>query len=186
MTSANDETLHVETMGDRRRARAVALQALYELDATSHDLETVLARRLEDDVTPPHAATYTRHLVHGVAANQSAIDEQIARAAPAWPLEQMSRVDKCILRLAIYEMLFETDFPARVAINEAVELAKLFGHETTPKFVNGVLGSIERSRRAPRPAESAVEAADEEPVEEPSRADQQSGLDPGRRNNGAG
>ena len=70
------------------------------------------------------------------------------RAAPQWPLEQMSRVDKCILRLAIYEMLFETDLPTRVAINEAVELAKLFGHETSPKFVNGVLGSIERARRA--------------------------------------
>src|SRR6266487_5996728 len=105
MTSANDETLPVETMGDRRRARVVALQALYELDATSHDPETVLARRVEDDATPPHAASCATRLVHGVGANQSAIDEQIVRAAPAWPLEQMSRVDKCILRLAIYELL---------------------------------------------------------------------------------
>jgi len=153
MTSARDEAPHVEVMGDRRRARAVALQVLYELDATTHDPETVLRRRLEDDDTPRHAATYAPQLVHGVRANQSAIDDQIVRAAPAWPLEQMSRVDKCILRLAIYEMLFETDMPARVAINEAVELAKLFGHETTPKFVNGVLGSIERGRRAQPPGD---------------------------------
>jgi N utilization substance protein B len=169
MTSANDETVHVEAMGERRRARVVALQALYELDATSHDQETVLERRLEDDGTPPHAASYATRLVHGVRANQSAIDEQIVRAAPAWPLEQMSRVDKCVLRLAIYEMLFETDFPARVAINEAVELAKLFGHETAPKFVNGVLGSIERGRRAAQPVEPAVDVP-LAPVEAPGSA----------------
>lgn len=163
MTSAEDETLHVETMGERRRARAVALQALYELDATSHDPETVLRRRLEDDAPPPQAATYATRLVHGVRANQSAIDEQIVRAAPAWPLDQMSRVDKCILRLAIYEMLFETDLPSRVAINEAVELAKLFGHDTAPKFVNGVLGSIERGRRSATQVEPATEPAIEVP-----------------------
>ncbi len=158
MTSTDDETLPADAMGDRRRARAVALQALYELDATSHDLETVLKRRLEDDHTPPHAANYAARLIRGVGANQQAVDEQIVHAAPAWPLEQMSRVDKCILRLAIYEMLFETDLPARVAINEAVELAKLFGHETTPKFVNGVLGTIERSRRA-QPLDQPAAAA---------------------------
>jgi N utilization substance protein B len=155
MTSAEDETLYAEPLGDRRRARAVALQVLYELDATSHDVERAVERRIEDDETPAHAANYARRLVHGVQANQSAIDEQIARAAPAWPLDQMSRVDKCILRVAIYEMLFESDLPTRVAINEAVELAKLFGHETAPRFVNGVLGSIERGRRD-QPGEDAT------------------------------
>lgn len=143
-----DGAAHGEPHGDRRRARTVALQALYELDATSHDVGIVLARRLEDDQTPPAAAAYASQLVRAVRANQAPIDEHIMRAAPQWPLEQMSRVDKSILRLAIYEMLFETDLPTRVAINEAVELAKLFGHETSPKFVNGVLGSIERARRA--------------------------------------
>jgi len=142
------DTAPAEPYAERRRARMVALQALYELDATSHDVDTVLARRREDDQTPAHAATYASQLVRGVRANQAPIDDHIARAAPQWPLEQMSRVDKCILRLAIYEMLFEADLPTRVAINEAVELAKLFGHETAPKFVNGVLGSIERARRA--------------------------------------
>src|SRR5438045_4187206 len=100
---------HAEPYAERRRARTVALQVLYELDATSHDVDTVLARRLEDDQTPAHAGEYASELVRGVRANQTAIDEHIARAAPQWPLDQMSRVDKCVLRLAIYEMLFEAD-----------------------------------------------------------------------------
>jgi N utilization substance protein B len=146
MASASEETLHTEPMSERRRARVVALQALYELDATSHEPDTVLQRRVEDDQTPPSAAAYAGRLVQGVGAHQSAIDEAISEAAPAWPLDQMSRVDKSILRLAIFEMLYASDPPPKVAINEAVELAKMFGHESSPKFVNGVLGSIERRR----------------------------------------
>jgi N utilization substance protein B len=156
MTGTDEETLLDELagpVGERRRARMVALQALYELDATSHDPETVVQRRIEDDQTPPHAAAYARRLVRGVLAHQPAIDERIVAAAPAWPLEQMSRVDKSILRLALFEMLYEEEVPAKVAINEAVELAKIFGHETSPKFVNGVLGSIERARRSGAPPE---------------------------------
>ena len=145
---ARDAHRDAHSHADRRRARSVALQALYELDATTHDVETVLRRRLEDDATPQRAAAYASTLVHGVRDHQVVVDEQITHAAPQWPLSQMSRVDKCILRLAIYEMLFEDDVPDRVAINEAVELAKTFGHETAPKFVNGVLGSIERARRS--------------------------------------
>ncbi|MGH2354303.1 MAG: transcription antitermination factor NusB [Chloroflexota bacterium] len=133
--------------GERRRARTVALQVLYELDATSHEPATALQRRVEDDETPPAAVAYARRLVDGVRAHQPEIDRQIATAAPAWPLEQMSRVDKSILRLAIFEMLYMPGLPPKVAINEAVELAKIFGHESAPRFVNGVLGSIERSQR---------------------------------------
>jgi N utilization substance protein B len=129
---------------ERRRARIVALQVLYELDATNHDPDLALERRLEDDETPAGAAAYARRLVLGVRANQEAIDAQISTAAPAWPLEQMSRVDKSILRAAIYELRYVPGTPPKVAINEAVELAKLFGHESAPKFVNGVLGSIVR------------------------------------------
>jgi N utilization substance protein B len=133
------------TTGERRRARTVALQALYEIDATSHPPQLVLERRFEDDLTPPGAAEYARSLVQGVREHQAPIDELIVRAAPAWPLEQMSRVDKSILRLALFEMLYVPGVPSRVAINEAVELAKTFGHESAPKFVNGVLGSISRA-----------------------------------------
>lgn len=150
MTSAetDDETLSQAAPSERRRARMVALQALYELDATSHDPAVVLERRIEDDQTPRAAAEYAVRLVDGVRERQAEIDAHISAVAPAWPLEQMSRVDKSILRLAIFELLFEPELPAKVAINEAVELAKAFGHESSPKFVNGVLGSIERTRRA--------------------------------------
>jgi N utilization substance protein B len=135
--------------GERRRARSLALQALYEIDATSHDPMVVLQRRFEDDETPAGPAAYARRLVGGVRANQPAIDALIVDAAPAWPLEQMSRVDKSILRLAIFEMLYLPGIPSKVAINEAVELAKTFGHESAPKFVNGVLGSISRAHTQP-------------------------------------
>ncbi len=145
--STEDEALRAEAVGDRRRARMLALQALYELDATTHEAPTVLRRRLEEDAAPPPAAAYARTLVEGVMARRTEIDEQITAAAPAWPLDQMSRVDKSILRLGIFELLFLPEVPPKVAINEAVEVAKIFGHETSPKFVNGVLGSIERGRR---------------------------------------
>ncbi len=81
---------------------------------------------------------------------REALDALIQRAAPAWPLDQMSRVDKSILRIAIFEMLYEPNLSHKVAINEAVELAKLFGHDSSPKFVNGVLGTIERNQRNER------------------------------------
>src|SRR5581483_9685701 len=119
---SDEDTLHAESVGPRRRARMVAVQALYELDATSHEPETVLRYRFEDDQTPPAAAEYARQLVLGTRAHQPVIDAEITAAAPAWPLEQMSRVDKSILRLALFEMLYEPDVPPKVAINEAVEL----------------------------------------------------------------
>jgi len=145
----SDEELAARLSG-RTRARAVALQALYELDATAHELETVIRRRLEADETPESEAAYASHLVQEVQARREEIDDLIQRAAPAWPLDQMSRVDKSILRIAIFEMLHEPNLSHKVAINEAVELAKLFGHDSSPKFVNGVLGTIERNQRNER------------------------------------
>jgi N utilization substance protein B len=129
------------------RARAVAMQALYELDSTGHDLATVVRRRLEADETPDSSAAYASHLIQGVIAERAEIDALIQDAAPAWPLDQMAHVDKSILRLAIFEMLREKGLSAKIIINEAVELAKRFGHDSSPKFVNGVLGTIERGQR---------------------------------------
>ena len=142
----SEDALSAELSG-RSRARAVALQALYELDATQHPEQTVIERRLESDATPEAEASYAVELIRGARAHQDEIDTLIQRAAPAWPLDQMSRVDKSILRLAIFEMLHQPGVPEKVAINEAVELAKLFGHDSSPKFVNGVLGTIGRSER---------------------------------------
>jgi N utilization substance protein B len=154
-----EDALPTHALTGRSRARAVAVQALYELDATSHDLATVIRRRLEHDATPEDAAAYASHLVQGVVERRDAIDVRLAAAAPAWPLGQMDRVDKSILRLAIFEMLHEPRLSPRVVINEAVELAKLFGHESSPRFVNGVLGAIERGRREERGANDGLAAA---------------------------
>ncbi len=148
--NTEEDALPVGELAGRSRARAVAVQALYELDATSHDLATVIRRRIEDGQVAEDVASYASYVVQGVAERLDEIDARLAAAAPAWPLEQMDRVDKSILRLAIFEMLYETGLSHRIAINEAVELAKLFGHESSPRFVNGVLGTIERQRRAAR------------------------------------
>ena len=131
----------------RTRARAVAMQALYELDSTTHPLEEVVRRRLEADKTPETSAHYASFLIQGVMSDRGEIDAQLQAAAPAWPLDQMARVDKSILRIAIFEMLRERDLSPKIVINEAVELAKRFGHDSSPKFVNGVLGTIERNQR---------------------------------------
>lgn len=130
-------------VGARRQARILAFQTLFELDTTGHAAGEVLARLLEETPLPPQAAEFARRLVSGVLQQRTEIDRIISQAAPAWPLDQMARVDKSILRLAIFEILFNNDtVPAKAAINEAVELAKLFGSESSSKFVNGVLGTV--------------------------------------------
>lgn len=133
----------------RRRARVLAFQALYELDATGHQPDVVIGRRVEDEPDLPGAGReHVQRLVRGVREQQTEIDGLIREVAPAWPLEQMSSVDKSVLRLAIFELLHEDAVPDRVAINEAVELAKIFGHDTSPKFVNGVLGTVAAMRES--------------------------------------
>lgn len=134
--------------GARRKARIIAFQTLFEVDSTGHAAGDVLDRLLAETPLAAEAAEFARRLVSGVLQKRSEIDRLIGEAAPAWPLDQMARVDKNILRLAIFEILFNNDtVPAKAAINEAVELAKLFGGESSSKFVNGVLGTVV-SRRA--------------------------------------
>ena len=117
--------------GARRRARIVAFQALCEISSAGHDAEKTLDHLLaESDLTEVNR-DFVRELVNGITRNQEQIDEHIRRFAPAWPLEQLSVVDRSILRLAIYEMLLESKVPVKVAINEAVELAKTFGSESS-------------------------------------------------------
>ena len=128
--------------GARRRARAIALQVLYEIDSVSHDVEEVLTRHLAEGGLSEENADFIRELVSGVIQNKEKIDQHIKEFAPAWPIEQIPVVDRNILRLAIFEILFDNKVPVKVAINEAVELAKTFGSDNSSKFVNGVLGSI--------------------------------------------
>jgi len=126
----------------RRKARALALQALYEVDSAGHEAEEVVARLLADEKLSEENANFIGELVGGVIQNKKKIDENIKNFAPAWPIAQIPVVDRNILRLAIFEILLDNRVPVKVAINEAVELAKAFGSDNSSKFVNGVLGSI--------------------------------------------
>jgi N utilization substance protein B len=129
-------------MKSRRQARVLALQALYEIDCASHPSSLVLHRHLSASILPPAYADFTRHLVNGVLAHRDVLDAFIHEHAPEWPLEQMAYIDRNILRMAIFEFAVDGRTPVKVAINEAVELAKWFGSDSAPRFVNGVLGSL--------------------------------------------
>jgi len=132
----------VKMVGIRRKARTIALQALYELNCSAHQPNKILARLLQEKPLPDEAADFVRSLVNGVLENKKSIDDIIRKFAPAFPVEQIAPIDRNILRLAIFEVLFDNRVPVKAAINEAVELAKSFGSETSQKFVNGVLGSV--------------------------------------------
>ena len=135
---------------DRRLGRALAFQALSEMDLGHHAPSQVIERlagtlrEAAEPYTPAivqDATRYAQQLVQGVLTNRSDIDRTIQQRAPLWPLAQMSAVDRNVLRIGLYESLYgNATVPLRTAINEAVELAKLFGSETSAKFVNGVLG----------------------------------------------
>jgi len=127
----------------RRQARTLALQALYEADLAGHDPLEALDRILTEEGGERVTATYARHLIEGVVQHRAEIDQRLVQAAPAWPLEQMPPIDKNLLRLAIYELLFDNRrVPMKAVINEAVEIAKVFGSESSSRFVNGVLGTV--------------------------------------------
>jgi N utilization substance protein B len=128
--------------GARRRARALALQALYEIDSVGHAADTVPDRLLEEQKLSAENGRFVRRLVEGVRQNLREIDASIERFAPAWPIKQTPVIDRNILRLAIFEILIDNEVPVKVAINEAVELAKKFGGDNSARFVNGVLSSV--------------------------------------------
>ncbi|MCC6944736.1 MAG: transcription antitermination factor NusB [Thermomicrobiales bacterium] len=126
----------------RHEARALALQVLYESDLTEHGWEAILSRAESDDLLTPELADYARRLVTGVMTNRISIDATIRKAAPAFPIKQLSAMDRNLRRLAIYELTYEPDVPTRVAINEAVELAKRYGGDNSSRFINGVTGTV--------------------------------------------
>ncbi len=128
--------------GARRKARATALQALYEVDSVGHDVDGTVVHLLASGELTEDNAAFVWELVRGVIQNKKEIDRHIENFAPAWPIEQIPVVDRNILRLAIFEILLDNKVPVKVAINEAVELAKIFGSDNSARFVNGVLGSV--------------------------------------------
>jgi N utilization substance protein B len=125
----------------RRQARISALQALYELDSTQHRVGEVVTHRLEDTPLPPEGEMFLRNLVSGIVRHREQLDVLIQKYAPAWPVAQIAIVDRNILRIALYELSGASGTPPKVAINEAVDLAKLFGSDNSSRFVNGVLGT---------------------------------------------
>jgi N utilization substance protein B len=129
-------------MKDRTRARGTALQALYELDITNHAVGTVMQERIEDAELNDELAAFFRSIVLGVLPIRKELDRFIADHAPDWPLDQVAIIDRNILRIALWEFAVEDGVPLKVAINEAVELAKTYGSDSAPRFVNGVLGAL--------------------------------------------
>ena len=132
-------------MGKRRNAREVALQFLYQLDLgdeadpAPHEPEFWTRHRLDAD-----AQVFARHLVHGTKSNQAQIDELIAQSAEHWGLDRMSVVDRNILRVAVFELACQPNVPPKVAINEAIEIAKKFGTRDSARFINGILDRVHK------------------------------------------
>ena len=131
-------------MANRHFSRMLAMQSLFEWDFNQYpaDFEVALKNNLEEFGKDEKDESFVHQLCDGVIANREAIDEIIKKHAPDWPLEQISPVDRTVLRMGIFELKFLNEVPPKVAINEAVELAKTFGGEASGKFVNGVLGAI--------------------------------------------
>lgn len=137
---------------NRHLGRIIALQTLFEQDFRESsrdegfDLGAVLKRNIARYETTVDDKAFIERLVRGVSGRIAELDALLQPVAPEWPIAQIARMDRNLLRLGLYELLYETDTPPKVAINEAVELAKAFGSENSSKFVNGVLGTLLRKR----------------------------------------
>jgi len=149
----------------RRKARIVAFQALFEVDEAGHDPVASLEHRMEENPILDDHRAFCRSLYYGTLRNLAPLDEAIQQIAPEWPLAQMAPVDRNILRLAAYELLADDSTPSKVTINEAVELAKLFGSDSSARFVNGVLGTLFAMRDQVAPTLLAPNANALEPHE---------------------
>ena len=127
---------------DRTRARGIALQVLYELDLSEHFPNQILKERFESVSLSPDLEAFVEKIVAGVIPYKSVIDGFIETYAPEWPIDQVAVIDRNIVRIAVWEFVITSTTPIKVAINESVELAKMFGSESSPRFVNGVLGNF--------------------------------------------
>jgi N utilization substance protein B len=148
---------------NRHLGRIVSMQTLYEYDFREHaaidvDHQAILDRNLGEFADAIDDKNFVHDLVEGVREHQDEIDGIIGPAAPEWPVEQIAKIDKIILRIGVYELLIKKEVPPKVAINEAVELAKAFGGENSSKFVNGVLGTIYRGSDVYEPEEETQKA----------------------------
>ncbi|MBM3890244.1 MAG: transcription antitermination factor NusB [Verrucomicrobia bacterium] len=146
-------------MGSRRQAREAAVQILYLRDLNPHEaLDDALRRFWEEQTYDSDVQQFGETLARGALEQRAALDEHIRRVAENWELDRIAAVDRNILRLAIYEMMYRDDVPPVVSINEAIEIAKKFSTKESGKFVNGILDRIRKD--LPRPARTAKPAAD--------------------------
>ena len=129
-------------MKSRTKARSLALQALYEIDITDHAPSVVLQERFDDSELERNMLGFAKRLVKAIVPLREELDAFIAEHAPEWPIDQISIIDRNVVRIAMWEFAVSKETPVKVAINEAVELAKYYGSDSAPRFVNGVLGSL--------------------------------------------
>jgi N utilization substance protein B len=152
---------------NRHLGRIIALQTLYEQEMrqdagdTDFDITVVLDRNIERYAEMLDDVEFIRKLVEGVSKESKALDIKLQPVAPEWPIDQIARMDRIVLRIGLYELENEADVPPKVVINEAVELAKAFGGDNSSKFVNGVLGTLLRKQEEPqdKPAKAKKPAA---------------------------
>jgi len=137
-------------MSNRHLARSIALQSLYEWDFFNGEREVmpILERDLEEFAPKLDEKEFSKMILQGILDHRGEIDATISKFATDWPLEKITTVDRNVLRIGVFELLFNFDIPSKVAINEAIELAKTFGGESSGKFVNGVLGAVYRDQAA--------------------------------------
>ncbi len=156
---------------NRHLGRIIALQTLYEqelrIDAndTDFDVDAVLARNVERYKDMLDDVTFIKELVAGVDSQADKLDAQLQPVAPEWPIDQIARMDRLVLRIGLYELENDNDVPPKVVINEAVELAKAFGGDNSSKFVNGVLGTLlrEQTAKETKPAKPKAKKAAAKP-----------------------
>ncbi|MEN8171554.1 MAG: transcription antitermination factor NusB [Chloroflexota bacterium] len=146
-------------MKPRTKARGIALQVLYEIDLVQHPLGKALEYRLREADLEDRLADFVHQIVRGIVPVIGVLDQFIVEHAPEWPLDQVAIIDRNILRIALWEFVVSEDTPVKVAINEAVELAKTYGSDSSPRFVNGVLGSLASRHKELRAAFSESESS---------------------------
>lgn len=160
---------------NRHLGRIIALQTLYEQDFrrasndTGFELEAVLTRNIVRYDTMVEDKKFIERLVRGVSKHEKALDKALQPIAPEWPIDQIARMDRVILRIGLYELTYDKDVPAKVVINEAVELAKAFGSENSSKFVNGVLGTALRKREGDDAGKDGTAEPDEKAAASPKQ-----------------
>jgi transcription antitermination protein NusB len=129
-------------MKSRTKARGIALQVLYEYDLTNHPVGDTLESRILDESLEDSLGQFASQIISGVIPIIPQLDKVISEHAPEWPMDQVAVIDRNILRIALWEFGVEKCTPLKVAINEAIELAKVYGSDSSPRFINGVLGSL--------------------------------------------